>query len=173
MNTIEQYIEIEMSDKIASKRNSPLPSLLVLAVGIALLVLLRAGHMGDTLMTTCLTLGLLSTGAGLFLTGMSISGAMTHFVYLPTRSRMRERKVYVGADDYKVIAQALNDGDFQSLSTIRPIVGANTALRIISSRDGACVLVQAIHDQNGHFEPDSNVHLLAGADVVALQHLMK
>ena len=173
MNTIEQYIDTEMSSRITRKRNSPLPSLLVLAVGIALLILLRIGQMGDTLMATCLTLGLILTGTGLFLTGMSLSGAMTHLVYLPTRSRMRERKVYVGADDYKVIANALSDGDMQPLYNIRPVVGSNTALRIIASRDGACALMQAIRDQGGHFEPDSNVRLLTDADTAVLQHLMK
>ena len=162
-----------MSSRITRKRNSPLPSLLVLAVGIALLILLRIGQMGDTLMATCLTLGLILTGTGLFLTGMSLSGAMTHLVYLPTRSRMRERKVYVGADDYKVVANALSDGDMLSLPDIRPIVGSNYALRIIASRDGTCALMQAIRDQGGHFEPDSNIRLLTGADTAVLQHLMK
>lgn len=34
MKTIEQYIDSEMSGKIAQKRNSPFLALLVLAVGI-------------------------------------------------------------------------------------------------------------------------------------------
>ena len=58
-----------MSGKITRKRNSPLPSLLVLAVGIGLLTLLRLAEMGDSLMSTCLTVGMIATVLGVILTG--------------------------------------------------------------------------------------------------------
>ena len=80
-----------MSGIIARKRNSPLPAVLVLVVGVGMLVLMSAARMGDILSATCLTVGLIGTVIGLILTAMNLSGAMTHFVYLPTRSRMREK----------------------------------------------------------------------------------
>ena len=173
MKTIEQYIETEMSSKISRKRNSPLPSLLVLAVGVALLMLLQVADMGDILGTASLTLGIICTALGLILTAMNLSGAMTHFVYLPTRSRMKEKKVYVSGDDYNDIADAIVSGNLQSLATIRPVVSSNSVMRIIASCDGECVLVQANRDQSGHFEPDSEVLLLTGTAAAAIQHLLK
>ena len=118
MKTIEQYIETEMSGIIARKRNSPLPAVLVLVVGVGMLVLMSAARMGDILSATCLTVGLIGTVIGLILTAMNLSGAMTHFVYLPTRSRMREKKVYLGGDDYRDIVEAINNGDFQKLADL-------------------------------------------------------
>ena len=173
MKTIEQYIETEMSGKITRKRNSPLPNLLVLAVGVGLLVLLRSMKMGDSLGTTCLTVGIICTALGLILTAMSLSGAMTHFVYLPTRSRMKEKKVYISGDDYKEIADAITSGNLQPLATIRPVVSSNSAVRILASRDGECALVQAICDQSGHFEPETDVRVLNGTAAAAIQHLIK
>lgn len=162
-----------MSSKIARKRNSPLPCLLVLAIGIGLLVLLHSVRMGDSLSATCLTVGLIATALGLILTAMNLSGAMTHFVYLPTRSRMKEKKVYISGDDYKDVADAINSGNLQSLATIRPVVSSNSALRILASHDGECALVQAIRDQSGHFEPETDVRLLTGTAAAAILHLIK
>lgn len=159
MKTIEQYIETEMSGIIARKRNSPLPAVLVLVVGVGMLVLMSAARMGDILSATCLTVGLIGTVIGLILTAMNLTGAMTHFVYLPTRSRMREKKVYLGGDDYRDIVEAINNGDFQKLADLSPVVSSNSAVRLLASRDGECVLVQAVHDQNGHFEPETEAHL--------------
>ncbi len=159
MKTIEQYIETEMSGKIARKRNSPLPAVLVLVVGVGMLVLMSAARMGDILSATCLTVGLIGTVIGLILTAMNLTGAMTHFVYLPTRSCMREKKVYLGGDDYRDIVEAINNGDFQKLADLSPVVSSNSAVRLLASRDGECVLVQAVRDQNGHFEPETEVHL--------------
>lgn len=159
MKTIEQYIETEMSGIIARKRNSPLPAVLVLVVGVGMLVLMSAARMGDILSATCLTVGLIGTVIGLILTAMNLTGAMTHFVYLPTRSRMREKKVYLGGDDYRDIVEAINNGDFQKLADLSPVVSSNSAVRILASRDGKCVLFQAIRDHNGHFEPETEVRL--------------
>lgn len=172
MKTIEQYIDTEMSGKIARKRNSPFLAILVLAVGVGLLVLLRTVKMGDSLSATCLTLGLICTALGLILTAMNLSGAMTHFVYLPTHSRMREKKVYVSGDDYKDIVNAVLGGNLQPLATMRPVISSNSAVRLLASRDSECVLVQAIKDQSGHFEPETEVIILTGQSAAGLVHLM-
>ena len=171
MRTIEQYIETEMSGKIAIKRNTPIPALLVLAVGIGTLALLRIVEMGDSLSATCLTIGVICTAIGFFLTAINLSGASTHFEYLPTHSRMREKKVYISGDDYKDVVEAVNNGNLQSLATMRPVVSSNSAIRILASRDGECVLVQAIRDQSGHFEPETEVHILTGPSAAGLIHL--
>lgn len=173
MKTIEQYIDAEMSGKITRKKNSPLPNMLVLAVGIVVLALLRTVKMGDTMMTTCLTIGIILTGIGLVLTAMSLSGAMSHFVYMPTHSRMHEKKVYVSGDDFKDVVDAIANDGLQPLAAIRPVVSSNSALRIFVSSDGACALVQAIRDQVGHFDPESDVLVLTGSETSAVMSLVK
>ena len=173
MKTIEQYIDTEMAGKIARKRNSPFIALLVLAVGLGMWGLLCTVNMEDSLSATCLTVALVCTALGLILTGMSLSGALTHFVYLPTHSRMREKKVYISGDDYKDVVEAVNNGNLQSLATMRPVVSSNSAIRILASRDGECVLVQAIRDQSGHFEPETEVHILTGPSAAGHIHLTK
>ena len=173
MKTIEQYIDSEMSGKIAQKRNSPFLALLVLAVGIGTCVLLCTVKMEDSLSATCLTIGLICTVLGLILTAMNLSGALTHFVYLPTQSTMREKKVYISGDEYKEIVDAVNNGNLQSLTTMRPVVSSNSAIRILASLDGECVLVQAIRDQSGHFEPETEVCILTGLLAASLIHLTK
>ena len=172
MKTIEKYIETEMNGKIANKKNSPLPGLLVLAVGIGLLALLRFAKMGDALMTTCLTLGIIAIIVGLIFTAMSSSGALSHYVYQPTRSRMREKKVYLSLEDYKTITEAIGRGDLRLLFSVKPVVSSNSAVYILASRDGACALLQAGRYDTGGFEPETDVCMLAGPETENIASLL-
>lgn len=173
MKTIEQYIETEMAGKIARKNDSSLPYILVLATGVGLMVLLRTAQMGDSLMATCLTAGLLATAAGLVLTAMSLTGAISHYVYIPTRSRMKEKKVYVSGDDYASAKRALYSGLFKVLDTIEPVVSSNQALRLFGSRDGACLIIQAGRCDTSQFEPEGEPVTLMGADASTVLSLIK
>lgn len=173
MKTIEQYIDTEMSGKITRKRNSPLPGLLVLAVGIAMWVLLCTADLGDSLSATCLTVGLIATALGLILTAMNLSGALTHFVYLPTRSRMRRRKCYLSIGDYQHCLDAIGSGNIGALATLLPVTGSNEALDLLYSHDHAVALLQAIRDNSGHFEPETPVLRLTGTEVTHIQSLCK
>lgn len=173
MKTIEQYIETEMSGKITRKKNSPLPSMLVLVIGVGLLVLLRTATMSDTLTTSCLTIGIICTALGLVLTAMNITGAMSHYVYLPTHSSMHEKKVYVSTEDYSLVVDAIENRNQRSLALLRPVVSSNSALRILASRDGDCALLQAGRYDTGHFEPETEVCLLTGTSAAAIQYLVR
>lgn len=173
MKTIEQYIETEMDGKIGRKRNSPLSALLVLAVGIGMWILLCTTRLSDSMSTACLTVGMITTALGLVLTAMHLSGAMTHFVYLPTHSRMREKRVYVSGADYKDLVEAIDSGNYESLATMRPVVSSNSAIRLLVSCDGECALVQAVRDEGGRFELDTEVGLTTGPSAAGLLHLIK
>lgn len=171
MKTIEQYIETEMSGKIAIKRNSPLPALLVLAVGIGTMALLRIVKMGDSLSATCLTVGFICTAIGFLLTAINLSGASTHFEYLPTNSRMCDKKVYVNGDDYMRVVESVGKADIHPLLSISPVVSSNYALRVLVSRDGKCALVQPVRDQSGRFEPETEVCVVTGQNAAGLIRL--
>lgn len=173
MKTIEQYIETEMSNLIIRKRNSPIGTLLVLIVGIGALVLLRTVTMSDSLSATCLSVGLIATVLGLILMGMNLTGALSHYVYLPTQSRMRGKIVYVSNGDYPYLVEALTEGNMKPLSTLRSVVSSNSVIRFFTSTDGKCMLVQALRDQSGHLEPDTEVRYLSGGSAAELIHLTK
>ena len=171
--TIDEYIATEMGDKIKRKAQSPLLGLLVMAVGIGLLVLLRTQTMGDALMTSCLTVGILSLAVGIVITAMCLTKAIWHYVYKPTHSRMRWRKCYLGGDDYHRCVDAINAGDTKVLATLMPDSNSNSSLRILYSSDHALALLQAGRDDSGHFEPETPVICLAGTDVTRIQALCK
>ena len=173
MNTIEHFIEAEMVGKIKRKSNSPIPNLMVLACGIVLLILLHKVPMSDSMTATCLTLGLIGTAVGLVLTAMSLSGSLTHYVYLPTGSRMKKRIVYLDLDDYHLAVEAIGSGNYKSLSTLQVTNTSNGALQLLYSRDGAIALVQAGRYDTGHFEPETPVACLTGAETATIKHLCK
>ena len=171
--TIDEYVAAEMSDKIKRKAKSPLLGLLILAVGIVLLVLLRTQKMGDTLMTTCLTVGIIGTALGIIITAMCLTGAISHYVYKPTHSRMKQRKCYLSLDDYKLCIEAIGCNNLAALGALQPVVSSNSALNILYSRDHAIALLQAIRDNSGHFEPETPVLRLTGTEVTHIHALCK
>ena len=169
MKTIEQYIAEEMNGKIASKSNSPLVGLIILAVGIVFFLLLRFAKMSDSLMTASLTVGFIATAVGFILTAMCLSGALTHYVYLPTRSRMREKKLYLSQPDYLNCVEGLQSGDLRVLHMLQPVTSSNSLLRVLSSRDGAIRLVQVGRMDGATFDPATDVVLLTGEEALRLQ----
>jgi hypothetical protein len=176
MKTIEQYIETELSDEMANKKET-MSSLSVLAVGIGLWAMLRFVEMDSGMASSCTFLALLCTVAGIITTGMSISGAMSHYLYLPTRSRMREKMIYINNIDYSDVIAALTQGGTSEIHTtatmLWPVSNSSHAIRILASRDKACALIQAGRDSAGHFKPETDVCLLTGSRVEAIQSLLK
>lgn len=166
--TIEQYIAAEMDGKIVRKSNSPLLGILVLAVGIGLLVLMRTTALPDSVMALCLTFGLIGIVVGLVLTGICLTGAMSHYVYLPSGSRMKDKKIYLGADEYRYCLDAFATGEMKRLSTLIPVVSSNSVLRVLAANDKSIALVQAGRYDTGHLEPETDVVFLQGADLGTL-----
>lgn len=171
--TIDEYVATEMGDKITRKAKSPFLGLLILAVGAALLVLLRMEVMPDALMATCLTLGIIGLGVGLVLTAMCLTKAMWHYVYLPTRSAMRRRKCYLSLTDYQHCLEAISENRTSALATLQAVTSTNSALDLLYSRDHAVALLQAGRYDTGHFEPETPVVRLVGTEVASIQLLCK
>ncbi len=171
--TIDEYVAAEMGDKIKRKAKSPLLGLLILAVGIVLLVLLLTQKMDDTLMTLCLTVGIIALGVGIIITAMCLTGAISHYVYKPTHSRMKQRKCYLNLDDYKLCIEAIGCNNLAVLGALQPITSSNSAINILYSRDHAVALLQAIRDNSGHFEPETPVIRLDGTEVAVIEVLCK
>lgn len=171
--TIDEYVAAEMSDKIKRKAKTPLLGLLILAVGIFLLVMLRTQKMDDTLMTLCLTVGIIALGVGIIITAMCLTGAISHYVYKPTHSRMKQRKCYLSLDDYKLCIEAIGCNNLTTLGALHPVTSSNSALNILYSRDHAIALLQAIRDNSGHFEPETPVIRLTGSEATHIQSLCK
>lgn len=171
--TIDEYVAAEMSDKIKRKAKTPLLGLLILAVGIFLLVMLRTQKMDDTLMMLCLTVGIIALGVGIIITAICLTGAISHYVYKPTHSRMKQRKCYLSLDDYKLCIEAIGCNNLTTLGALHPVTSSNSALNILYSRDHAIALLQAIRDNSGHFEPETPVIRLTGSEVTHIQSLCK
>lgn len=173
MKTINEYIASEMGGKIVKHAKSPVVGLLVLAAGVALLVLMRTMAMGDSLQAMVLTVGVIATGVGIVLTAMCLTGAMSHYRYEPTHSTMRERKVYLDAGDFQLCRDALTGGDLAVMRALKPQTSTNAALHLLYSRDHAVALLQAGRFDTGHFEAETEVRVVTGTEFAAIEPLCK
>lgn len=171
--TIDEYVAIEMGDRIVRKAKSPLAGLLVMAVGIVLLVLLGTQRMSDTLSASCLTVGIIALAVGIVLTAMCLTKALWHYVYVPTKSKMRQRKCYLDNDDYKLVLEAIRSKNYAVLGSLQPVTSSNSALSILYSRDLAVALLQAGHYDSNNLVPETPVVALLGDEVTQMKALCK
>jgi len=171
--TIEQYIDAEMNGKIVRKRKPIAVDLLLLAIGIALLVLMTKTNMNDSLQAATLTVGLIALAVGIILTFMNISGALWYYKYVPTGSRCKDKKVYLGADDYRRAVEALNSGNKAVLGELQAVTTSNGALHILRSNDGAFALVQAGRLDTSRFEAETPVVTFSDSEVASIERLCK
>ena len=173
METIHQYIENQMNDVIVKKKQNPIPSLLVLAVGIVLLIMMRTLQASDSLRMIMLTVGIICTALGFILTAMNLSGSMWHFFYKPTSCRMKDTKIYLSASDYRTALDAMGSNDSLTISSLKPQVSGNGALDLLFSTDGACLLLLAGHYEGSRFESETPVACFHGADALSIMKLCK
>ncbi len=171
--TIDEYVAMQMGDKITIKANSLLPSLMVFAVGIGSLILIRTEGLPDVLMATLLTVGLIGTAVGMILTAMCLTKALYHYVYQPTDCRMRRCKCYLSNDDYRRCVEAFGVGDTNFLTTLQFVASSNNVLDILYSRDQTIALLQVGRYDYGPFRPETPVILLTGKEVSMLHTLCK
>lgn len=171
--TINEYVAAEMGDKIVRKAKSPLLGLLLLGVGIGLVVLLSAVQMGDALQAACLTFSIIGSALGIILTAMCLTKTLWRYVYLPTRSKMRQCTCYLSNTDYQITLEAIRDKRLNLLASLPPVVSSNSALSILYSHDHAVALLQAGRYDSGHFEPETPVVCLTGTEVTHIQALCK
>lgn len=173
IKTIEEYIATEMGGKIDRKKNFPLLGLVLLAAGVAMLVLMAGIQNADSLQTFLLTAGMICVAVGFLLTAMGLSGALFHYRYAATGSRMKERKIYLNPEDYRTAHDALTTGTPSDLATVNPVVSSNCALRVLRSKDGSIALVQGGRFDTGHFEAETPVKVLVGTEVAAIEALCR
>ena len=171
--TIEEYIATEMIGKIDRRKDFPVAGLALLAIGAVMMVLMVNTHDADSLQTLLLTAGMICIAVGLLLTVMHLSGAIRHYRYIATGSRMKERKVYLDVADYRTAVDALASGHKTELGSLKPVVSSNSALRVLRSRDGAVALVQAGRYDTGHCEVETPVTTLVGTEVAAIEALCR
>ena len=173
IKTIEEYIATEMVGKIERKKNFPLLGLVLLAAGVAMLVLMAGIQNADSLQTFLLTAGMICVAVGFLLTAMGLSGALFHYRYAATGSRIKERKVYLSLEDYRTAYDALTTGTAGDLASVKPVVSSNCALRVLRSKDGSIALVQGGRYDTGHFEVETPVKVLVGTEVAAIEALCR
>ena len=171
--TIDEYVSTEMSDRIVRKAKSPLVGLLVMAVGIGLLVLLRTQRMSDTLSASCLTMGIIALAVGIVLTAMCLTKALWHYVYVPTKSSMRQHKCYLSIDDYKLGLEAIQSKNYAVLGALQSVTSSNSALNILYSRDFTVALLQAGRYDSNNLVPETPVVLLLGDEASQIKALCK
>ena len=162
---IDEYIQTRLADKVVRRANSPLVPLLITAVGVVLLVAAFAGSLSDSLQTALLTVGFLTAAVGVVWAALCLGRSLWHYHYLPTKSSMRRRRIYLSEDDYRRAVELLRSGSVGGLASLTPVTTSNGVLMAVVSRDGALSLLQAGRLESSGFEPATDVFEASGGDV--------
>ncbi len=179
IKSIDECISTEMSSKVATRKKVSLGGILALVCGFALLTLdhyYYSSHpfvLSDTAVTLILTVGIVSLCTGLVFTLMSISGAITYNLYIPTHSRMKRQKCYITADSYHKAIEGLRSGDKGALGLLQATVTSNHVLHVLCSKDDAFMMVQLESFDLGHGELETPVICLEGPEAAQLKSALQ
>ena len=170
---LNEYITTQMSGKIERRGNSPLVPAITALAGISILILAYTSNTNEVIQTTLLTLGFIFTATGLIWSILCISKTLWHFHYLPTNSPMRDKTLYLSAEDFRYCSEMLESGNTDTLKTLCPVPTSNSVLRIIYSRDKNFALLQTGRMDTSQMEPSSPVVTLTGANVANIASLLR
>lgn len=169
--SIEEYIKNNSEPQIIAHKKSPLPSLLVLACGIVLIVLSNGLHSHDSLQMVVLTIGAISAITGAIMAALCF-GKTSNYVYHPTNSHMKLHHCYVPNIYNQKIRESLASGNMDILKTIKHENSTNTRLDILISKDGAFALLQ-MQEFGTIFEPATPVAKIAGDEALKVQQWLQ
>lgn len=164
IETIEEYLSTRMNDKIARRKKSPVAYLTLLIIGIGSLVSLKHLPANDSLQMAVLTVGIIALAVGVVLTAMWLSGALWHYTWLPSHSKMKEKRLYLDSNDYAKAVDGLARGDKHIFEKIGLSNNGNSLVRILYSHDRAVAVVQACHEDGAHLEPDTSPLCFTGEE---------
>lgn len=173
MEKIDEYILKHMNNEVEKKGKNPTLWLLLTVIGVAIIVVSFSKSLSDSLQTFLLTVGSAAAAVGAVLSVLCITKTMWVYQYLPTGKSIKMRSIYLSIDDYKQLKTALADHRYAELGKLQPQVSTNMGAQLAGTTDGKFALLQGGRYDVGHFEPETEVFRLDGAESAAVQSWIK
>lgn len=173
---IEEYINNSANDPkspISRRKKGPLAGIIVLACGIAVLLLSLKMPMGDTAKMSLLTIGILAILTGFFMAVLSITTGKCRLIYQPTGSSIKHYQRYINADDRNALRECIISGDLSQLHKIRIENSTRGLLHIYLSCDGQYALMQLDEYIPHCFEPSTPVAAFNAEQARYIQDFLK
>lgn len=169
---IEDYVKTMPEKSIVKKKHSPVTALVLLLLGIFAIVLGVKANMGDILNMAVLVLGFVVAlvGAAFLLVAMDKdSGYLFH---VPTKSRMKSKKVYVNLADRQRLEEMLATGNLAELRQIKKEISTMIMLRIVISNDDKAAVLQLNEYSLCNFNPISEPLPVFGEQVAFVRDFL-
>lgn len=171
--SIEEYIASTPDCNIVKKQKNPIPALVVMLAGTALLGSAFVHKMPDDFKFLALSIGILAGIAGLVLVCVVVCGATKRYYYVPTKSYMKMHERYIPAADKLICADIIQNGNITSLENVRIETSTDTLLRILAAKNGTFALIQLCEYVPHSFVPTTKVLAVSGAEAGIVNDFLK
>ncbi|MBP5758900.1 MAG: hypothetical protein J6W45_05820 [Bacteroidales bacterium] len=151
MENIQEYLEKMCDEKTLEKRraNSVIPVCLVLAGTVVLLYGILA-ELSDTISNALIIIGFIVALLGFAMVFRLFDKKSGHYVYAPTKSRIRTRDIYISSSDKETCRKILENSDFASLENVGRNNNSLTMLKIAISDDNHFAALQMYESDMGY-----------------------
>lgn len=150
---IEDFLKQLESEHIVEKRRpSPIPALCSLVVGGAITFAGLALQLPDSLRYMLISIGMILLLLGLTFIFMFFDKKTGHYVYLPTKSRIKTHKIYISSSDRELCREILQSGDLERLPQVKQNINSQFLLIIKISTDNRFAAVQ-LYEHDMSFSP--------------------
>lgn len=138
-------------EKTLEKRraNAVIPVCLVLAGTVVLLYGILA-ELSDTISNALIIIGFMVALLGFAMVFRLFDKKSGHYVYAPTKSRIRTRDIYISSSDKETCRKILENSDFASLENVGRNNNSLTMLKIAISDDNHFAALQMYESDMGY-----------------------
>lgn len=170
---IEEYLKNNTESRVISRKKSPLPGVIVLLCGLAVLIISLKVMLPEALKMTLLTVGALAAITGLFMTVMTLASGDSTYIYKNTGSSIKHYRRYINADDRMCCRECLGSGKMDRLGKVRKENSTCSLLHIYLSKDGVFALMQLEEYVPHSFVPVTPVVTVAPEEVAHVVEFVK
>lgn len=162
---IENKINSMSEYDIALKKKSPIASIGLTVIGIALAVLGSTKVIGnDIVEMTVLSIGTIVAVFGIIKLVLVCQKDAVDYVYAPTQKKLKPHKIYINAADRLKMDKCIESNDFSKIKTMGKENSSNNMLHVYAAEDGEIVVLQLLEYVPHFFEPASAVVVVRGGE---------
>ena len=172
MENIQEYLEKMCDEKTLEKRraNSVIPVSLVLA-GTAVLICGILLNLSDTICNALIITGFMVALLGIAMVFRLFDKKSGHYVYAPSKSRIRTHDIYINSSDKEACRKILEDSNFVSRENVGRNNNSLTMLKIAISDDNRFAALQMYESDMG-YSPTTQCVSVRDSDVVYVRNFL-
>jgi membrane-bound ClpP family serine protease len=160
-------------EKIIQTKKSPVQSIIITLVGVALLILGIIVVNNETLAILLVVAGVAIIICGIVMIALAMGKNSFDYIYEPTGKKLKKYKIYLNEQDSRTFISCINANDFKKINKFKKSMDTGHMLECMGTNDGEIFVFQLSEYVPHSYVPSSPVITIHGDEARAMLELVK